>query len=53
MVEEVLSAVCLLFSLPVGNWEQSQNLLGDRELLKKIQNYDKDNIPEEMLIEVK
>ncbi|KAJ3321819.1 Dynein heavy chain 6, axonemal [Boothiomyces sp. JEL0866] len=41
----VMEAICILFkSKP--DWENSKKILGDPQLMKKMQEYDKDTIPE-------
>ncbi|KAJ3347122.1 Dynein heavy chain 6, axonemal [Entophlyctis luteolus] len=41
----VMEAICILFkSKP--DWESSKKLLSDPQLMKKMQDFDKDNIPE-------
>ncbi|KAJ3125643.1 Dynein heavy chain 6, axonemal, partial [Physocladia obscura] len=43
----VMEAICILFkSKP--DWESSKKLLSDPQLMKKMAEYDKDNIPETM-----
>jgi dynein heavy chain, axonemal len=42
----VLEAICILFKTPKADWENSKKLLSDPQLMKKMAEYDKDNIPE-------
>jgi dynein heavy chain len=41
----VMEAICILFKVK-PDWESSKKLLGDPQLMKKMQEYDKDGIPE-------
>ncbi|KAI8619311.1 dynein heavy chain and region D6 of dynein motor-domain-containing protein [Chytriomyces sp. MP71] len=41
----VLEAICILFKVK-PDWESSKKLLSDPQLMKKMAEYDKDNIPE-------
>lgn len=41
----VLEAICILFKVK-PDWENSKKILSDPQLMKKLQEYDKDNIPE-------
>ncbi|KAI9203256.1 dynein heavy chain and region D6 of dynein motor-domain-containing protein [Polychytrium aggregatum] len=41
----VMESICLLFKVK-PDWENSKKLLGDSQFMKKMQDYDKDNIPE-------
>jgi dynein heavy chain len=41
----VMEAICILFKCK-PDWENSKKLLGDPQLMKKMQEYDKDGIPE-------
>ncbi|KAJ3027001.1 UNVERIFIED_CONTAM: Dynein heavy chain 6, axonemal, partial [Siphonaria sp. JEL0065] len=43
----VLEAICILFKVK-PDWESSKKLLSDPQLMKKMAEYDKDNIPESM-----
>ncbi|KAJ3267030.1 Dynein heavy chain 6, axonemal [Chytriomyces hyalinus] len=43
----VLEAICILFKVK-PDWESSKKLLSDPQLMKKMAEYDKDNIPEAM-----
>jgi dynein heavy chain len=45
LVLMVLEAICILFKAK-PDWEQSKKLLSDSQLMKKMQDFDKDNIPE-------
>ncbi|KAI8909816.1 dynein heavy chain and region D6 of dynein motor-domain-containing protein [Gorgonomyces haynaldii] len=44
-VAMVLEAICILFKVK-PDWDSSKKLLGDPQFMKKLQEYDKDNIPE-------
>ncbi|KAJ3068699.1 Dynein heavy chain 6, axonemal [Podochytrium sp. JEL0797] len=41
----VMEAICILFKMK-PDWENSKKLLGDPQFMKKMSEYDKDNIPE-------
>ncbi|KNC97013.1 uncharacterized protein SPPG_09508 [Spizellomyces punctatus DAOM BR117] len=41
----VMEAICTLFKVK-PDWESSKKLLSDPQFMKKLQEYDKDNIPE-------
>ncbi|KAJ3347863.1 Dynein heavy chain 6, axonemal, partial [Kappamyces sp. JEL0680] len=41
----VMEAICILFKTK-PDWDSSKKLLGDPQFMKKMQEYDKDNIPE-------
>jgi dynein heavy chain, axonemal len=41
----VMEAICILFKVK-PDWDNSKKLLGDPQLMKKMQDYDKDSIPE-------
>ncbi|KAJ3093097.1 Dynein heavy chain 6, axonemal [Quaeritorhiza haematococci] len=41
----VMEAICILFKVK-PDWESSKKLLSDPQLMKKMAEYDKDNIPE-------
>ncbi|KAJ3415371.1 Dynein heavy chain 6, axonemal, partial [Chytridiales sp. JEL 0842] len=45
LVLMVLEAICILFKVK-PDWEQSKKLLSDPQLMKKMQDFDKDNIQE-------
>jgi dynein heavy chain len=45
LVLMVLEAICVLFKVK-PDWESSKKLLGDAQFMKKLQEYDKDNIQE-------
>lgn len=48
MVQTVMESVCILLgSKP--DWATSKSLLGDGNFLRNLQNYDKDNIPEQKI----
>lgn len=52
MVQTVMESVCILLgSKP--DWATSKTLLGDGNFLKNLQNYDKDNIPEQKIKRIK
>ncbi|KAJ3083598.1 Dynein heavy chain 6, axonemal, partial [Rhizoclosmatium hyalinum] len=48
----VMEAICILFKLK-PDWENSKKLLGDPQFMKKMAEYDKDNIPEAIQKKVK
>ncbi|RZF48033.1 hypothetical protein LSTR_LSTR002099 [Laodelphax striatellus] len=52
LVKFVMEAVCLLLGQK-GDWQQSKVVLGDMNFLKKLQEYDKDHIPDSMLKKLK
>jgi dynein heavy chain len=41
----VLESICILFKVK-PDWDSSKKLLSDPQLMKKMQDYDKDNIPD-------
>lgn len=41
----VLESICILFKVK-PDWDSSKKLLGDSQLMRKMQEFDKDNIPE-------
>lgn len=43
----VLEAICILFKVK-PDWENSKKILSDAQLMKKMAEYDKDNIPESL-----
>ncbi|KAI8925763.1 dynein heavy chain and region D6 of dynein motor-domain-containing protein [Entophlyctis helioformis] len=47
LVLMVMEAICILFKLK-PDWENSKKLLSDPQLMKKMAEYDKDNIPESL-----
>nr|KAJ3422838.1 Dynein heavy chain 6, axonemal [Polyrhizophydium stewartii] len=47
LVLMVLEAICILFKVK-PDWENSKKLLSDPQLMKKMAEYDKDNIPESL-----
>ncbi|KAI9346257.1 dynein heavy chain and region D6 of dynein motor-domain-containing protein [Obelidium mucronatum] len=48
----VMEAICILFKMK-PDWENSKKLLGDPQFMKKMAEYDKDNIPEAIQKKVK
>ncbi|KAJ3101998.1 Dynein heavy chain 6, axonemal [Phlyctochytrium planicorne] len=52
LVLMVMEAVCILFKVK-PDWEGSKKLLGDSQLMKKMQDFDKDNIPDSLLKKLK
>lgn len=47
LVMTVMEAICILFKVK-PDWDNSKKLLSDPQFLKKLADYDKDNIPEAM-----
>ena len=45
LVLMVMEAICILFKMK-PDWESSKKLLSDPQFMKKMQEFDKDNIPE-------
>lgn len=45
LVETVMEAVCILMGRKT-DWASAKQLLGDGQFLKKLYEYDKDNIPD-------
>jgi dynein heavy chain len=45
LVLMVMEAICILFKVK-PDWENSKKILSDSQLMRKMQEYDKDNIPE-------
>jgi dynein heavy chain len=45
LVMTVMEAICILFKIK-PDWENSKKLLGDSMFLKKLSDFDKDNVPE-------
>ncbi|KAI9363382.1 dynein heavy chain and region D6 of dynein motor-domain-containing protein [Zopfochytrium polystomum] len=45
LVLMVMEAICILFKVK-PDWENSKKILSDPQLMKKMTDYDKDNIPE-------
>ncbi|KAJ3216110.1 Dynein heavy chain 6, axonemal [Dinochytrium kinnereticum] len=52
LVLMVMEAVCILFKAK-PDWEGSKKLLGDSQLMKKMQDFDKDNIPDSVIKKLK
>ncbi|KAJ3111652.1 Dynein heavy chain 6, axonemal [Phlyctochytrium bullatum] len=52
LVLMVMEAVCTLFKVK-PDWESSKKLLGDPQLMKKMQEYDKDNIADAVIKKLK
>ncbi|XP_075229380.1 dynein heavy chain at 16F [Lycorma delicatula] len=52
LVKFVMEAVCLLFGSK-GDWQSAKIVLGDINFLKKLQEYDKDHIPDSLLRKLK
>ncbi|KAJ3137918.1 Dynein heavy chain 6, axonemal [Physocladia obscura] len=48
----VMEAICILFKMK-PDWENSKKLLGDPQFMKKMADYDKDNIPEAIQKKIK
>lgn len=45
LVMTVMEAICILFKTK-PDWDNSKKLLGDAQFLKKLTDFDKDNVPE-------
>uniref|UniRef100_A0A1X7UKU1 AAA+ ATPase domain-containing protein n=2 Tax=Amphimedon queenslandica TaxID=400682 RepID=A0A1X7UKU1_AMPQE len=52
LVNTVMESICILFNSP-PNWPSAKQLLGDSSLMKKMIEYDKDNIPDSTLKRLK
>ncbi|XP_076113103.1 dynein axonemal heavy chain 3-like isoform X1 [Mytilus galloprovincialis] len=53
LVKKVMEAVCILLGR-TPSWEQSKKLLSDvNTLMQQIQNYNKDNIPPEVITKIR
>ncbi|XP_077994098.1 dynein axonemal heavy chain 6-like [Glandiceps talaboti] len=52
MVQTVMEAVCIILGVK-PEWSAAKSLLGDANFLKKMVDYDKDNIPESTLRKLK
>ncbi|XP_054276499.1 dynein axonemal heavy chain 6-like [Macrosteles quadrilineatus] len=52
LVKFVMEAVCLLLGVKT-DWASAKQVLGDVNFLKKLQDYDKDRIPDSMLKKLK
>ncbi|TPX75806.1 hypothetical protein CcCBS67573_g02914 [Chytriomyces confervae] len=48
----VMEAICILFKMK-PDWDNSKKLLGDPQFMKKMADYDKDNIPEAIQKKIK
>ena len=52
LVISVLEAVCILLGLK-GDWNAAKNLMGDAQFIQKLIDFDKDNIPEQVMKRVR
>ncbi|KAK7497834.1 hypothetical protein BaRGS_00010968 [Batillaria attramentaria] len=52
LVQTVMEAVCILLGYKT-DWASAKSMLGDPNFLKKLAEYDKDNIPEKLLKKLK
>ncbi|KAL7754338.1 hypothetical protein RI367_000319 [Sorochytrium milnesiophthora] len=52
LVMTVMEAVCILFKMK-PDWDSSKKLLGDPQLLRKIQEYDKDSVTDSLAKKLK
>ena len=52
LVQQVLEAVCILLGLK-GDWNAAKNLMGDAQFIQKLIDFDKDNIPEQVMKRVR
>ncbi len=52
LVQTVMEAVCILLS-EKPDWDTAKKVLGDPNFMKKLMEYDKDNIPEKILKQMK
>ena len=52
LVISVLEAVCILLGLK-GDWNAAKNVMGDAQFIQKLIDFDKDNIPEQVMKRVR
>ena len=52
LVISVLEAVCIFLGLK-GAWNAAKNLMGDAQFIQKLIDFDKDNIPEQVMKRVR
>jgi len=52
LVQTTMEAVCVLMG-EKADWDTSKRLLGDAQFIKRLKEYDKDNIPEKALKQLK
>ena len=52
LVQQVLEAVCILLGLK-GDWNAAKMAMGDAQFIQKLIDFDKDNIPEQVMKRVR